>query len=365
MKLVLILAMLLSGVAMAQVSYPLNEATWDFHTKAHVFEAHHGEEAVEIADGLAVLKEVQFLNGTIEFDVFLSAEQSFPGIRFRGVDKNQMESFFLRPHLTGKPDANQAAPVIGGLTAWQLYFGPSYSFPYDYRFDAWTHVKLVVNDNQAQVFLDHAKTPHLSWYLKHKPQAGFVGLGGGFAPAHFANVTIDEKATDLVNFDANEVPKLASAVGQWDISDKFMETELADLDNLENMIEQRVWPHKMTQEERGFVNISWDVIRYGSEGDTVFARVLIESERDQYKRFEFGFSDRAVVLLNGKPLYKGSKKWRSRDYRYLGTVGFHDSVYLPLKKGQNTLLLAVTEDFGGWLVGGQFSDQTGIRLTME
>ena len=73
------------------------------------------------------------------------------------------------------------------------------------------------------------------------------------------------------------------------------------------------------------------------------------------KKFEFGYSDRVVAILNGKPIYWGTNQWRSRDYRYLGTVGLFDAIYLDLKKGKNTLLMAVSEDFGDWLITGRLN----------
>jgi hypothetical protein len=61
-----------------------------------------------------------------------------------------------------------------------------------------------------------------------------------------------------------------------------------------------------------------------------------------------GFSDRAVVYLNGRPLYRGDDTYRSRDYRFLGSIGWYDAVYLPLEAGENELVVAVSEDLGGW-----------------
>lgn len=45
-----------------------------------------------------------------------------------------------------------------------------------------------------------------------------------------------------------------------------------------------------------------------------------------------------------------------------GTIGLFDSVYLPLRKGENTVLIAVSESFGGWLVTGKFEDESGIEI---
>jgi hypothetical protein len=63
---------------------------------------------------------------------------------------------------------------------------------------------------------------------------------------------------------------------------------------------------------------------------------------------EFGFSDRAVVFLDRRPLFRGDDAYRTRDYRFLGSIGWWDTVYLPLREGANELVVAVSETFGGW-----------------
>jgi hypothetical protein len=57
----------------------------------------------------------------------------------------------------------------------------------------------------------------------------------------------------------------------------------------------------------------------------------------------------------------GADDYRSRDYRFLGTIGYFDELYLPLKKGENELIFAVSEDFGGWGIKALFEDPVGIR----
>jgi len=342
---------------------PLDTAHWEISAQAYVLEKYEGKEAIYIQDGMAQLKDVEFLNGTIEFDIYLTERQSFPGVRFRQFSPGNMESFYLRPHLSGKPDGNQAIPVINSISAWQFYFGPRYSFAYDYNFDGWTHIKLVVNGRQAQVYLDHAEKPHLSWELVHEPQAGKVSIGGSFAPMHYANFSIDPQATRIVDFKPIERKAIEGLIPTWEVSDKFEEKLLDDPNQLASVIEARSWGKTIEVEEGTAANIARQHRLYdGTSDNTVFAKVSIESDRDQLKLLDFGYSDRVVVILNGQAIYRGNNKWRSRDYRYLGTVGLFDGVYLPLKKGTNTLLLAVSEDFGGWLVTGKIADKTGIRI---
>jgi hypothetical protein len=81
----------------------------------------------------------------------------------------------------------------------------------------------------------------------------------------------------------------------------------------------------------------------------VYARTSIESDRDQVKRLYIGYSDDVSVFLNGQILFRGRSAQNFRDPGFLGIVNpENDAVYLPLKKGSNELLLAISELGGGW-----------------
>ena len=367
MKTPLITFVIMLGLMMptlkAQEIIPLDTSHWTIQAQTYLFEHYKGKDAIYMKGGIAILKDSDFLNGTIEFDVFLTERQAFPGIRFRAFDRQNMESFFLRPHLSGKPDANQAAPVINGITAFQFYFGPSYSFPYKYKYDDWTHVKVVIKGRQAQAYLDYSESPHLSWNLVHEPKSGQIGFGGGGAAMHYANFKVYKNIGEIKDFKVAKREAMDNLVSEWQISDMFEEKLLQDPASLESLISDRSWQGKIQVEEGIAANIARQQILYNGEpGNTVFAKITINSDVDQIKLFEFGYSDRVVAILNGEPIYRGNNKWRSRDYRYLGTIGLFDAIYLDLKKGENTLLFAVSEDFGGWLITGRFADNTQLKI---
>jgi len=46
--------------------------------------------------------------------------------------------------------------------------------------------------------------------------------------------------------------------------------------------------------------------------------------------------------------FLGPKRISRADPSFAGIIGLYDALYLPLKKGNNELLLLVTEMFGGW-----------------
>lgn len=363
-KHILILALLsfIVSRSIGQEMIPMDTAHWEI-SGAYIFENYKGKKAIYNQGGSLTLKDRKFINGTIEFDLYLKDAQSFPGVYFR-MDEGNGEQFYVRPHLSGKPDANQAAPLINGISPWQLNFGPKYSFVYNYKYDDWTHVKVVVNNDKAQVFLDHATKPNLSWYLYHTPKEGnLIFTGGRIEGLHIADIKINSEEYELVDFDPIERKSIDGLVPEWEISDKFEEKLLDDPSQLESLISSRTWGRNIQVVEGTAANISQQqVLRNGKPGNTVFARIKIDSKKDQLKLFEFGYSDRVIAILNGVPIYKGTNKWQSRDYRYLGTIGLFDAIYLNLKKGENTLLMAVSEDFGGWLITGRMEEEKSISI---
>lgn len=350
----------------AQKTIPMDTSYWSVNASGHVWEKHLGKDAIYLQGGSLTLKNASFINGIIEYDIHLQEKQGFPGVFFRFQDEESSgEQFYLRPHQSGNPDATQAVPRVKGIASWQLYHGDLYSFPYVHHFDSWTHVKLVVKDDKAQVFLDYSPKPNLSWHLSNRPKEGGIFFtGGNRSGMHLANISVSFDTPQLVNFAPkyeNELPN--GIIQNWEISDKFEERKLEELENLKTLISGRIWQGKLGLEIGKAANISRiQKLNDGKLGNTVFARVEITSAENKIVPFEFGYSDRALVILNDIPLYKGDNSFRSRDYRYLGTIGFFDEVFLPLKQGRNILLIAVSEDMGGWLVTGRIDPESNVKI---
>jgi hypothetical protein len=47
---------------------------------------------------------------------------------------------------------------------------------------------------------------------------------------------------------------------------------------------------------------------------------------------------------------------------YLGSIGWWDTLHLPLAAGENELVVAVSESFGGWGVQARFPPADGLRI---
>jgi hypothetical protein len=81
----------------------------------------------------------------------------------------------------------------------------------------------------------------------------------------------------------------------------------------------------------------------------IYARTTIDSARDEVRKLHLGYSDDVSLFLNGNILYRGRSAQNFRDPAFLGIVNpENDTVYLPLKKGKNELVLALSELGGGW-----------------
>ena len=81
-------------------------------------------------------------------------------------------------------------------------------------------------------------------------------------------------------------------------------------------------------------------------------------ERQPYSSLmNFGYSDDVVVFLNGRPVYTGLNGFGRRDAFSLGILSDqHDAVYLPLTEGDNELVFALSELFGGWGVMASWAE---------
>jgi hypothetical protein len=117
----------------------------------------------------------------------------------------------------------------------------------------------------------------------------------------------------------------------------------------------------MAPSERGIVNLGFAGVRHEGTNTTI-ARFDLASNHAALVPMRLGFSDRARVYLNGRLLYAGDATYRSRDPRFLGTIGLHDTLYLPLVRGRNHIAIAVTEASGGWGVTAAIDEQPGLSV---
>ncbi|MDP9120181.1 MAG: hypothetical protein M3O15_02250, partial [Acidobacteriota bacterium] len=261
-----------------------------------------------------------------------------------------------------------------------------------YRWNDWIHVRIAFSGEQAEIHIDDmAKAVLRVDELKRGTAAGGVGLSAlDFAPAHFSNFSFARfgsiepagaataagpvaAAGEAAGPDSHPAAPLAlrphphreaepapdGLIRSWWVSDAFRESALVGRHSLfpEDLAAHR-WS-LLPAEGSGLANLA-RIQGIELRKNTVFARKVIVSEKEQTKQLAFGFSDRVRVYLNGRLLYSGDDTQGSRDYRFLGSIGYFDALYLPFKAGANELLLAVSENQGGWGIQAKLENLAGL-----
>ena len=321
-------------VAADAIPFGSGRWTWD---GAQPVAAHHlGRDCLLVENG--TVGNLERTDGTIELELAVGSERAFPGVVWRLQDDQNFESFFVRPHQIGNPDAIQYTPVLNGISSWQLYHGEGFWAPVAFPIDEWFTIRVVFAGPRADVYVADMDEPALQVReLKRPVAAGRIGIAAGGPPIRVARFSFGSGAE--LRSAPPPLPSVEGIVRTWDVSDPFAEDETEPFVG-------RAWT-SLDAEPNGLADLSRvNGIRDGR--NTVLARTTIRSARGHTARLDFGFSDRATVYLDGEPLYRGDDTYRSRDYRFLGSIGWWDSLYLPLRAGENELVFAVSEDFGGW-----------------
>ena len=338
---------------------------WKWDAVAARVEEHLGRKSLYLKGGVATVDGVRFTNGWIEFDVAFSGERGFMGGIWRVQDSKNYEEFYLRPHQSGNPDANQYTPVFHGLWGWQLYHGERYSTPVVYRNNEWTHVRVLFAGDRAEIYVqDMAKPALFVDGLKRGVEPGGIGVSAlDFAPAHFSNFSFAITDTPPIQgHPGAPEPVPDGVIPSWWVSDAFRESGLQGKTALgPEDLERRSWT-RLETERSGLANLArLQGVQFGK--NTVFAKKIVRSDREQICRLDFGFSNRVRVYLNGRLLFRGNDPAQSRDYRFLGSIGYYDALFLPLRQGENEILMAISsEDLGGWGVQAKFESLAGLTL---
>jgi hypothetical protein len=362
------MSLLFGAVVCAQpelaVSVAPDSPRWDLQGNAKPAE-YQGRKCLLIDGGAAVVKDFEMRDGVIDVDVATPAPRGFFGFDVRvPEDGSNYEEIYLRQHKSGLPDAMQYTPVLNTGRNWQFFNGPGFTGAVDIPKGEWFHLRLEVTGAQGKLYVKDMEKPALVMDdLKSGTQKGQVALFTLMGETYFTNFVV--KRTPDARWEPHLPAMPANTITKWSISPSY--------DGLARNLERPLtaaessaiqW-QDVTAEPPGFVLL----YRYREaphprvtfQGDfskrleaqpgmkVLYARTQIVSEREQVKKLELGYSDDVSVFLNGKILYRGRSAQGFRDPGFLGIVNpENDAVYLPLQKGSNELMLAVSELGGGW-----------------
>ncbi len=364
----LLASLLLSGISLAQapetLHIPADSPRWDLQGKAKVAE-YLGRKCLQLDGAAAVLKDFEMRDGVIDVDVATPAKRGFFGFDIR-IDKEgaNYEEIYLRQHESGYPDAMQYTPVLKTGRNWQLYNGPGFTSAVDIPRAEWFHLRLVVAGAQAKLYVKDMNKPALDMTdLKSGVQKGEVALFVLMGETYYSNFQV--RTTPDAPWERHLPPMPPNVLNKWSISpiyDALQRNLERGLSRAENDAIQ--W-QDVEAEAPGIVVLQryreapHPHVTFQSDFSTrlqpqpgtkvLYAKTKITSDRDEVRKLEIGYSDEVSVFLNGQILYRGRSAQGFRDPRFLGIVNpENDAVYLPLKKGDNELMLAVSELGGGW-----------------
>jgi len=317
--------------------------------------------------GVATVKDVEFEDGVIELDMWLARARTYAGVDFRIQSPEACEQIYIRPHRAPfYPDALQYTPVFNGVAGWQLYNGSGFTGPLDLPYETWIPVRLEVAGGQARVFVNDLETPALRIHqLEHGPCRGAIGVDGRKdGGAYFSNFRYSA-SEDLAFSAAPYQDSRPGTVAEWEISQRF---DLGAIDFERYPGDQEIgtieW-RRVTARPDGLLDIARHVPRGGAAVAFVLARATLTAPREETREFAFGYSDAVTAFLNGRLVFKGSSAYQERDPSFLGVAGLFDSIYLPLRAGDNELLFVVAEAYGGWGLMGREGAATHLDTGLE
>lgn len=357
----LIFLSLSTALAQAQ-TIPPDSPRWLLEGEARPAE-YQGRKSLYVAGGGATIKDLELRDGVIDVDVSTPAARGFFGIQFR-IAGNDAEWVYLRQHKSGQADAMQYTPVINTGLNWQIYNGPGFTGAIDIPKNEWFHMRLVITGAQAKLYVKDMEKPALVMDdLKSGIQKGQIALAVLAGATYFSNFEVRE--TPAVAWERRHPTMPPRTLTKWSLSPVY--------DALARDLEKPLTPAEsaaikwqdVEAEAPGFVVLyryfEAPHPRVTFAGDfskrldpqpgmkAVYARTNIDSARDEVRKLEIGYSDDVSVFLNGKILYRGRSAQNFRDPGFLGIINpENDAVYLPLKKGRNELVLALSELGGGW-----------------
>jgi hypothetical protein len=336
-------------------------------------------DGIGLVGGIAYRPEANFRDGVIEFDL-APAGTAFAGVAFRMLSAASYEIIYFRPD-SGRWAAIQYQPVFEGETTWQLYHGDGYEGVVPRGLTGPLHVKILVTGSRADVYVGGDSTPALRVReLKRPAAAGGIGFwvaGGGQndeAKGALSGLTItSSSAIRLATLPPETHPP--EQLVRWRVSPRMPSPDSinAPLTPPATVTDARRWSI-VAAEQSGLVNLTRAIgnaagpqrmnVFGGAGWGMAFARATITSSRAQTRRLFVSYSDGIGIYLNGTRVFAGRNDADSRGPDYLGIVGPEvEFVDLPLRAGQNELLLAITDKAFGWGFRARLDSRDGISVT--
>jgi len=364
---------LLSTLPIAQgtepVTIPMTADRWQTKENAEFLRQlgfYHG--LMRLNSGNAVLKDITFSDGTIEFDVN-TIGRGAPGIAFRLQDEKNFELLYLRPDpaCPAFQACMQYAPQTRGVLLWDLF--PQYQTRAPLRENGWNHIKMVVSGRRMNVFVNDATSPTLEvGRLEGDAMKGGLRLQG---PGTFANLVITPGAVDGLSPEPARDPLEGDRglVRNWRLSRFSALPKGKDPMYNEMPGASQEWK-TISTERNGLVNLSREYGRPLPEPTRAVAwlKTTITSDSKQAKKVNIGWTRELWVFVNGKLVYADKNLFELEEARKApdARCSLENGAFtLPLEAGDNEVVVAIANNFFGWGMKLRLADPEGVHLAAK
>jgi hypothetical protein len=348
-------------------SFAMLPDLWNYQKDKVEFVRHKNVQSLKVVqnDGIAVLKDLKFLNGTVEFDAepLDAAAAPFVTCYFRFQDKNETEVFYLRvgrqPSLS-RNDAVQYAPVVKGVNLWDML--PHFQAPAPLYDGEWNHIKLVISGLQLRAYVNDMTRPVLEVpFLEGPSKAGTIAFEGFAA---FANLVIKpdaveglspSKGVDLTDHDANYLRT-------WLVSQPIPFEEGREISLKDLPTNYTSWD-SLRAERNALINVTRNF--GGSDRRYVWLATTITSTADLQRKIDLGFSDEVWVFVNRQLVYVDKNLYlQGMRKNPNGRCSIQNSSFnFKLKPGENEILIGLANNFYGWGIIARLDNLEGIELS--
>lgn len=320
-------------------------ANWTFPNDAK-FEIFDNKETLVLNGGRATVINQTFTNGTIEVDVYANSIRSFAGITFRKQNDN-MEEVYMRMHKSSQADAVQYTPIFNNESNWQLY--REYQANVAFKNTGWNTLRLEVNNNSAEVFVNDKKVLTID-QLRTDSNEGEIGLFTLFSN-RFSNFRVTHKEAVGEPKISENSPVNPNIITQWEITKAkaYNEPEF----HFDDILNEKFMTVKT--EDSGLLPFSKYIKRSTSgdfeenEEEYTVASTTIQADSSETRIFSFDYSDKIIVYLNGKAIFKGNNAFLAKGVQHMGHMDINtNKLYLTLEKGENRIHCLVIDKANGW-----------------
>jgi len=358
-------------IAMEATSFDTSRQKAEFITYKAV-------KAMKILPGnkQVIVKGIDFTNGTIEFDAepLPFKGGSFLSVYFRQQSTAKSEIVYLRckPEETEqRNDAVQYAPIIHGVNLWDMM--NQYQAPAAINNTGWNHMKLVISGLQMLVYVNDMTKPALQIpRLEGDTRNGVIAFDGN---AYFANLVIRQNETewlsplagaDLTDHDINYIRR-------WDVTTPRQLAAGQEFLQDDMPADTTKWV-PITAERRGLINLTRKFVGVENRGGGVqnktrfvWLKTTIHAKTDQVVKMQLGFSDFVHVFINGALLYEDKNDYPQPIRKYPdGRLDIANTAFdVPLKAGDNQLMIRVANYFYGWGVAARIMTMNGINIQQK